>query len=67
VVVVDNYDHHRTPPGLDESTYTPANASVGVHFSVVLPPFFGPDTAAADRTRHLPGPTTQRSTCATPL
>ncbi|KOO21985.1 hypothetical protein Ctob_000443 [Chrysochromulina tobinii] len=51
VVVVDNYDHHRTPPGLDESTYTPANASVGVHFSVVLPPFFGPDTAAADRTR----------------
>ena len=51
MVVVDNYDHHRTPPGLDESTYTPANASVGVHFSVVLPPFFGPDTAAADRTR----------------
>ena len=51
VVVVDNYDHHRTPPGLDESTYTPSNASVGVYFSVVLPPFFASDAAAADRTR----------------
>ena len=51
VTVVDNYDHHRTAPGLDEGTYTPANPSVGVHFSVVLPPFFGSDACAADRTR----------------
>ena len=27
VTVVDNYDHHRTPPGLDETTYTPSNAA----------------------------------------
>ena len=51
VVVVDNYDHHRTPAGLDEETYTLNNPSVRAHFSVVLPPFFAADAAAADRTR----------------
>ena len=51
VTVVDNYDHHRQQPGLDERTYTPANTSVGVYFSVVMPPFFAADAATADRTR----------------
>ncbi|EOD40224.1 hypothetical protein EMIHUDRAFT_251268, partial [Emiliania huxleyi CCMP1516] len=51
VTVVDNYDHHRTPAGLDEHTYTVHNAAVRANFSVVLPPFFSDDTAAADRTR----------------
>ena len=51
VTVVDNYDHHRTPSGLDEETYTPSNEAVGCHFSVVLPPFFEDGAVAAERTR----------------
>ena len=51
VVVVDNYDHHRMPAGLDESKYTPDNLSVPAFLSVVLPPFFAAGAAAAERTR----------------
>ena len=50
VVVVDNYDHHRTLAGLDEETYT-LDSAVKAHFSVVLPPFFEATAAAAERTR----------------
>ena len=51
ITVVDNYDHHRFPSGMDETTYTPANEDVGCYFSVVMPPFFGRTTTTADRSR----------------